>query len=201
MYSYPESLELLVEQLRKLPSIGRKSAQRLALHIVEMNDEKINNLIKSLEDVKNKIHSCEICGNLTEDDICDICKDDHRDKSIVCVVEDVTNLLTLERLETYRGRYHVLDGLISPSGSMMPDEIGVDRFIGRIKEENVKEVIFAISPTVEGETTMLFLKELMKDLDIKITRIASGIPVGGNLEYYDDITLSKAMQERINLLG
>lgn len=201
MYSYPESLELLVEQLRKLPSIGRKSAQRLALHIVEMNDEKINNLIQSLEDVKNKIHSCEICGNLTEDDICDVCKDENRDKSIICVVEDVTNLLTLERLETFRGRYHVLDGLISPSGNMMPDEIGVDKFIGRVKKENVKEIIFAISPTVEGETTMLFLKELMKDLDIKITRIASGIPVGGNLEYYDDITLSKAMKERINFLG
>lgn len=200
MYSYPESLENLVEELRKLPSIGRKSAQRLGLHIVGMNKSKIDNLITALQDAKDKIHACEICGNLTEENICDICSNEKRDGTVICVVEDVTNLVTIEKLESFKGKYHVLDGLLSANGRMMPDEIGVDKFIQRLGDGKVKEVIFAISPTVEGETTMLFLRELMKGYDIKVTRIASGIPVGGNLEYYDELTLSKALQERINLL-
>ncbi|MDO5027344.1 MAG: recombination mediator RecR [Tissierellia bacterium] len=199
MYSYPETLELLIEELRRLPSIGRKSAQRMALHIVGMKDNKIDNLIQALDAVKTNIHTCELCGNLTEDDICPICLSDKRDKTILCVVEDVTNLITIEKSESFNGLYHVLSGLISPSGSVMPDDIGVDKFIERLKDGKIKEIIFAISPTVEGETTMLFLSELIKDLDIKITRIASGIPVGGNLEYYDDLTLSKALKERIDL--
>ena len=200
MFTYPPSLESLIEELRKLPSIGRKSAQRLALHIVAMNDDKIDNLIKVLEKVKTNIHDCKISGNLTEDDICDICKDENRDSSVLCVVEDVTNLLTIEKSESFKGRYHVLDGLISPTGKTLPDDIGVDKFIDRLKDGQIKEIIFAISPTVEGETTMLFLKELIKGVDVKISRIASGIPVGGNLEYYDDITLSKALDERISLM-
>lgn len=199
MYSYPESLEMLIEELRKLPSIGRKSAQRMALHIVGMKDDKIDNLIQALDKVKTDIHPCKICGNLTEDEICPICKSDRRDRSILCVVEDVTNLITIEKSESFNGLYHVLSGLISPSGSVMPDDIGVDKFLDRLRDGKIKEIIFAISPTVEGETTMLFLSELIKDLDIKVTRIASGIPVGGNLEYYDDLTLSKALKERIDL--
>lgn len=198
MYTYPDSLESLVEEFRKLPSVGRKSAQRLALHMIMQGQEKIDGLIKALEDVRDKIHKCNICGNLTESEICQICKDDRRDPSLICVVEDVTNLLTIEKTKSFYGRYHVLDGLISPS-KMDPEDIGVDQFIERLKDDNIKEIIFAISPTVEGETTMLFLRELIKDMDIKITRIASGIPVGGNLEYYDDLTLSKAINERINL--
>lgn len=199
MFTYPPSLELLIEELRKLPSVGRKSAQRLALHIVAMNDDKIDNLIDVLEKVKTNIHDCAICGNLTEHDICDICKNDNRDSSVLCVVEDITNLLTIEKSESFKGRYHVLSGLISPSGKTLPDDIGVDKFLDRLKDGRIKEIIFAISPTVEGETTMLFLKELIKGEDVKISRIASGIPVGGNLEYYDDITLSKALDERISL--
>lgn len=199
MYSYPESLELLIEELRKLPSVGRKSAQRLALHIVDMKDDKIDNLINVLDKVKMNIHPCKVCGNLTEDDICSICSSPKRDRSVICVVEDVTNLLTIEKSESFNGLYHVLSGLISPSGKTMPDDIGVDSFLKRLDDGDVKEIIFAISPTVEGETTMLFLTELIKNSDIKITRIASGIPVGGNLEYYDDLTLSKALKERIDL--
>lgn len=199
MYSYPESLELLIEELRKLPSIGRKSAQRLALHIVEMKGDKIDNLINVLSKVKTNIHPCKICGNLTEDEVCSICESPKRDRSVICVVEDVTNLLTIEKSESFNGLYHVLSGLISPRGKTMPDDIGVDKFLSRLDDGDVKEIIFAISPTVEGETTMLFLTELIKNLDIKITRIASGIPVGGNLEYYDDLTLSKALKERIDL--
>lgn len=199
MNLYPESLEILIEELRKLPSVGRKSAQRLALHIVGLPDNKIDELINSLKKVKVKIHPCPICGNLTEEEICSICADSGRDKSTICVVEDITNLISIEKTHSFKGSYHVLDGLIDPSGSVMPDDIGVDSLIKRLDPDLVKEVIFAISPTVEGETTMLFLKELIVDKGIRVTRIASGIPVGGNLEYYDDLTLSKAMLERISL--
>lgn len=200
MYQYPNSLEDLIEELRRLPSIGRKSAQRLALHIVTMDTGKIDNLIASLTHVRDKIHPCQICGNLTEDKTCSICANESRDQASLCVVEDVTNLLTIENSGAFQGRYHVLDGLINPSKNTLPEEIGVDKFIDRLNKEPIREVIFAISPTVEGETTMLFLRELIKGSDIKITRLASGIPVGGNLEYYDDLTLAKAMAERINLL-
>lgn len=196
MYEYPESLENLIESLRKLPSVGRKSAQRLALHIVSMDRDKLSNFIESFREAGDKIHKCKNCGNLTEEDICPICRDFDRDNSVICVVEDVTNLLSIEKSGFFKGKYYVLNGLISPGGMISPDDIGVDGFIDRVDRDGVKEVIFAISPTLEGETTMLFLKEVLKNRDIKITRIASGIPVGGNLEYYDDVTLMKALEER-----
>lgn len=201
MYSYPQSLERLIEEFRKLPSVGRKSAQRLALQMVSQDPSKIDNLVNALNDVKTNIHPCKVCGNLTEDDICDICKDETRDSKVLCVVEDVVNLLTIENSESFKGKYHVLGGLISPSGKTLPEDIGVDRFIARLKDEDIEEVMFAISPTLEGETTILFLSALIKDSNIKITRIASGIPVGGNLEYYDDLTLTKAINERIDIMN
>lgn len=200
MFEYPESIEELIENLRKLPSIGRKSAQRMALHIVGMEDESLDALIQSLEDVKNKIHKCEICSNLTEDRICSICSNPNRDDDVICVVEDVTNLLTIENTNSFKGKYHVLNGLLNPNSLINPESIGVDKLLERINKGNVKEIIFAISPTVEGETTMLFIKELLANKKIEITRIASGIPVGGNLEYFDEITLSKALQDRRKLL-
>lgn len=200
MFEYPESIEELIENLRKLPSIGRKSAQRMALHIVGMEDESLDALIQSLEDVKNKIHKCEICSNLTEDRICNICSNPNRDDDVICVVEDVTNLLTIENTNSFKGKYHVLNGLLNPNSFINPESIGVDKLLERINKGNVKEIIFAISPTVEGETTMLFIKELLANKKIEITRIASGIPVGGNLEYFDEITLSKALQDRRKLL-
>lgn len=200
MFEYPESIEELIENLRKLPSIGRKSAQRMALHIVGMEDESLDALIQSLEYVKNKIHKCEICSNLTEDRICSICSNPNRDDDVICVVEDVTNLLTIENTNSFKGKYHVLNGLLNPNSLINPESIGVDKLLERINKGNVKEIIFAISPTVEGETTMLFIKELLANKKIEITRIASGIPVGGNLEYFDEITLSKALQDRRKLL-
>lgn len=199
MYNYPNSLEDLIEQFRKLPSIGRKSAQRLALYMVSNKENKIDDFIHALYDAKNKIKKCEVCGNLTENHICDICANENRDDSILCIVEDVTNLLTIEKSESFKGKYHVLDGLINPSAMVSPDDIGVDKLLKRLDYSRVKEIIFAISPTVEGETTMLFLKELIKKYGIKTTRIASGIPVGGNLEYYDNITLAKAIEDRIDI--
>ncbi|MFM1538854.1 recombination mediator RecR [Helcococcus bovis] len=196
MFEYPGPVEDLIENLRKLPSIGRKSAQRMALHIVNMEKDSIESIINSLENVKNNIKKCEICGNITENKVCDICSDNKRDDSVICVVEDVTNLLTIEKTNTYSGKYYVLNGLINPNYFVDPENIDIDKLINRVNSGKVKEIIFAISPTVEGETTMLFIKELIKDKDIKITRIASGIPVGGNLEYFDEITLSKALEDR-----
>lgn len=193
---YPEPMERLIEEFRKLPSIGRKTAQRLALHVVNGDKAYIDDFAAALVDVRDNINKCDKCGNITEFRVCSICEDPMRDSSTICVVEDVTNLLAIEKGASYKGKYFVLDGLINPMSNYGSEDIGVDRFIKRINEENVKEIIFAISPTVEGETTMLFLRELIKDLDLKITRIASGIPVGGNLEYYDELTLLKALEDR-----
>lgn len=200
MFDYPKSIENLIENLRKLPSVGRKSAQRMALHIVNMEDTSVEEMIEALKDVKDNIKKCEICGNLTENTICNICRDHSRDGSTICVVEDVTNLLTIERSNTFNGKYHVLNGLLNPNSMINPDSIGIDSLLDRISYEDIKEIIFAVSPTLEGETTMLFIKELLKGKDIKITRIASGIPVGGNLEYFDEITLSKAIEDRRDIV-
>ena len=199
MKEYPESIEELIENLRKLPSIGRKSAQRMALHVVNMDKNNIESIIKAFQDVKDKIKKCQICGNFTEDKICQICRDDNRDKSTICVVEDVTNLITIEKSNSFNGTYHVLNGLINPGAAISNDTSDIDRLVDRIKNENIKELIFAISPTLEGETTMLFIRELVKNKDIKITRLASGIPIGGNLEYFDELTLSKALEDRRDL--
>ena len=196
MFNYPNSLEELIESLRKLPSVGRKSAQRMALHIVDMDIDKINSLITSLESARDNISRCEICGNLTENKICSICKDHSRNSETICVVEDVTNLLTIENTNTFNGKYHVLKGLIKPSSMLDTERLGIDAIVNRVKNQDINELIFAISPTVEGETTMLFIKELLRDSNVKFTRIASGIPVGGNLEYFDEITLSKALEDR-----
>lgn len=200
MFDYPKSIENLIENLRKLPSVGRKSAQRMALYIVNMEDTSIEEMIEALKDVKDNIKKCEICGNLTENTICNICRDHSRDESTICVVEDVTNLMTIEKSNTFNGKYHVLNGLLNPNSMINPDSIGIDSLLDRISDEEIREIIFAISPTLEGETTMLFIKELLKDKDIKITRIASGIPVGGNLEYFDEITLSKAIEDRRDIV-
>lgn len=199
MYEYPESIEILVENFRKLKSIGKKSAQRLALHIATMEDENVQEFIDSLLDVKNNIKKCKVCGNLTEKDICSICEDSSRDDSVICIVEDVSNLISIERGSIFRGKYFVLNGLINPSLNINPDDIGIDELFNIISVNDIKEIIFAISPTVEGETTMLFIKELLKNKEIKVTRIASGIPVGGNLEFFDDITLMKALEDRKDL--
>ena len=199
MKEYPESIEELIENLRKLPSVGRKSAHRMALHVVNMDKNNIESIIKAFQDVKDKIKKCQICGNFTEDSICQICKDSNRDKSTICVVEDVTNLITIEKSNSFNGTYHVLNGLINPGAAISNDTSDIDRLVDRIKNEDIKELIFAISPTLEGETTMLFIRELVKNKDIKITRIASGIPIGGNLEYFDELTLSKALEDRRDL--
>ncbi len=198
---YPETVENLINQFRRLPTIGRKTAQRIVLSLIHRKPEELEALAGALLAVKEKIHPCPICGNITDQKICSICSDPKRDGSKLCVVEDVQNLLAVERGKSYRGLYHVLKGLISPMKDLGPSEIGVDELLGRIsksREEGqpIQEVILAISPTVEGETTMLFLAGLLHREDITVTRIASGIPVGGSLEYYDELTLSRALEDR-----
>lgn len=198
MAEFPVSLEELVEAFRTLPTIGKKTAQRLALHVVTAKDACGEKLMKALQKTKEEIHTCAVCGNITEEEICSICASVKRDHSTICVVEDVSNLFAMERSGLYRGVYHVLQGLLSPMQDVGPEDIGVEKLLDRLdkKDEPVSEVILAISATLEGETTMLFLAELLKEYDVKVTRIASGIPVGGSLEYYDELTLMKALEDR-----
>lgn len=196
MELYPESLESLIGELSKLPTIGRKSAERLAMNIVKRDKEDVMGLVKALVDVKEKIHPCRLCGNLTENDLCDICSNPKRDRSTITVVEDTSNLLAIERSQEYRGLYHVLGGLISPMADISADDISLDKLIQRMDSEDLEEVILALNPTVEGETTSLFLKEVLKDYPVRLTRIASGIPMGASLSYFDSDTLTRALEER-----
>ncbi|WP_276881608.1 recombination mediator RecR [Anaerococcus tetradius] len=196
MALYPESLVNLIDEFQKLPTIGRKSAERLAMSIVDRDKDSVDEFAKSLLEVKSRIHSCEICGNLTEEDICDICKDITRNEECLCIVEDVKNLIAIEKSNAYRGRYHVLGGLISPSDDIGPDKLNVDKLLERIDKEDIKEVILAISSTIEGETTSLFLTSLLSNKNVKITKLAQGIPVGSNLEYFDQLTLERALEDR-----
>lgn len=195
MNIYPQALEDLIEEFRKLPGVGRKSAQRLALSLVEKNKEEIDKAISVLAAVRDRIKKCPVCNNLTDQELCTICQDEKRDKETICIVEDVTNLLAIEKSGFFKGRYFVLNGLISPAKGLGPEDVGIDKLI-KMVDDGVKELILAISPTVEGETSMLFIGEIFKERKIKVTRIASGIPVGGNLEYFDDITLGKALEDR-----
>jgi len=189
----------LIEQLSKLPGIGRKTAQRLALYILEMDNIEAEMLANSIKEAKEKIHYCKICYNLTDEEICSICNDSRRDRSVICVVEGAKDVIAMEKTKEYKGLYHVLHGVISPMESVGPNDIKIRELLDRLKDGEVKEVIIATNPTVEGEATALYIAKLLKPLDIKATRIAYGIPVGGDLEYYDEITLSKAMENRREL--
>ncbi len=196
---YPEPIERLIVQLSGLPAIGKKSAERLALKIVEMDPASVEELRSALSDVKTKIHRCGECGNLTDLPLCGVCSDPKRNRSILCVVQDVPDLLAIEKSREYNGLYHVLHGLISPLDRVSADEINLDRLLERADSGEVKEIILAINPTIEGEMTTLFLAELLKKKSVKVTRIASGIPFGGNLEYFDGTTLYKALEDRREL--
>ena len=196
MAIYPESLNNLIEQFQKLPTIGRKSAERLAMSVVNSDRDSVEDFSKSLVEVKDKIKHCTICGNLTENDVCDICKDITREDDFICVVEDVSDLIAIEKSHAFHGKYHVLGGLISPSDGIGPDEINIDKLIKRIDEDGVKEIILAISSTIEGETTSLFLSNILADKDVRLSKIAQGIPVGSNLEYFDQLTLERAIEDR-----
>ncbi|MEW8974018.1 MAG: recombination mediator RecR [Tissierellaceae bacterium] len=199
MEQYALPIANLIEQLSKLPGIGRKTAQRLAFYILEMEDLEAEKLSKSITNAKEKIKLCSICCNLTDIDPCSLCRDDSRDRSIICVVEGAKDIIAMERSREYRGEYHVLHGVISPMDNIGPNDIRIKELLARLSSGEVEEVILATNPTVEGEATALYLAKLIKPLDIKVTRIAHGIPVGGDLEYFDEVTLAKAMDNRREL--
>lgn len=196
MEQYALPIANLIEQLSKLPGIGRKTAQRLAFYILEMESLEAEKLSKSIMNAKEKIRLCSICCNLTDEDPCKICTDSRRDKSIICVVEGAKDILAMERSREYKSQYHVLHGVISPMDNVGPNDIKVKELLTRLSDDQIKEIIIATNPTVEGEATALYLSKLIKPLGIKVTRIAHGIPVGGDLDYFDDVTITKAMENR-----
>lgn len=186
----------LIDQFSKLPGIGRKSAQRLAFHVLEMDKDEAEKLSASILEAKDKIGFCEVCGNLTDKPICNICTITSRDKSLICVVEGPRDVVAMEKSREYKGLYHVLHGTISPMENIGPQDIRIKELLNRLGDDTVKEVVIATNPTVEGEATALYISRLIKPLGIKVTRIAHGIPVGGDLEYFDEITLARAMDNR-----
>ena len=196
MSLYSPSIEKLIESFEKLPSIGHKTAIRLAYHMLDMSDDEIKEFTSSITDAKQKLKYCSICFNISDTDPCPICSDTKRDQSTICVVEDVRDIMAMERTHEYKGVYHVLHGTISPLNGIGPDEIKIKELLNRIRDNEIKEVIIATNPRVEGEATSIYLSKLLKAFNTKVTRIAHGIPVGGDLEYTDEITLMKAMEGR-----
>lgn len=198
MSYYSPSIEKLIESFEKLPSIGHKTAARLAFYILNSSEEETNEFINSIKNAKANLKYCSKCYNISDTDPCIICSNPKRDENTICVVEDVRDIIAIERTHEYKGVYHVLHGSISPMNGIGPDDIKIKELFSRITPE-VKEVILATNPRVEGEATAMYISKLLKPLGVKITRIAHGIPIGGDLEYTDEITLSKALEGRREL--
>lgn len=196
MNSGIEALDVLSEQFARLPGIGRKSAQRLALALLEYTPEDIAAFVSAIGDAKAKIHRCPICQNLTDREVCSVCDNPSRDKSVICVVEDARAVMAFERVRSFNGVYHVLHGLISPMSGITPDTLSLRELLARLQDETVKEVIVATGATTEGEATAMYISRLLSPLGVKVTRLAHGIPYGGELEYADEITLSRALEGR-----
>ncbi len=197
MEHFPPALELLVEQFAKLPGIGRKSAQRLAFHILSLDEEEAEQFANAIRGAKTAIHCCPVCQNLTEGDgPCTICRNSRREAGLICVVADPKDVIALERSREYQGVYHVLHGVISPMNHIGPDQLQVSSLVQRVASGVVDEVIMATNPDTEGEATAMYLSRLIRPFDVKVTRLAYGIPVGGHLEYADDATLMRAMEGR-----
>ena len=199
MKYYAKPLNRLINELAKLPGIGGKTAQRLEFHILSMDDKSAMELAEAISDAKRSMTYCSVCGNLTDMDPCAICADESRDKSVICVVESPKDVVAMEKIREYRGYYHVLHGAISPMDGIGPDDINLKSLIMRLQDEDVKELIIATNPNIEGEATAMYIARLIKPSGIKVTRIAHGIPVGGDLEYADEVTLLKAMEGRREL--
>lgn len=199
MDSTPVALKRLMECFAALPGIGRKTAQRLAFHVLDMPEEQAKGFARAILEAKEKIHSCKICQNFTDQEICGICSSPERDGSVICVVEDPKDVMAFERLREYNGLYHVLHGLISPLDGVGPESIRIKELLQRLQTADVKEIIMATNPTIEGEATAMYLSKLLKPLGYRITRLAFGIPVGGELEYADNVTLNKALENRTEI--
>lgn len=196
MIYYAEPVAKLIEELSKLPGIGPKTAQRLAFFILNVSNDYAKNLAKSIVDAKEKIRYCTVCCNLTDIDPCNICRSYHRDKSLLCIVQDPKDVVAFERTGEYKGYFHVLHGAISPMEGIGPSDLKIKELLARLQNGEVKEVVVATNPNIEGEATAMYIAHIIKPLGIKVTRIAHGLPVGGDLEYADEVTLAKALEGR-----
>ncbi len=199
MQSFSNHIDNLIENLAHLPGVGRKTAQRLAFHIIHMADKDVVSLAEAILQAKNNITYCEECCNITDVSPCGICSNHTRDKSIICVVEDPRDVAAMERIREYNGMYHVLHGTISPMDSITPEMLKIKELMSRMANRELEEVILATNPTIDGEATAMYLARLIKPLGIKVTRIAHGLPVGGDIEYADDVTITKALEGRREL--
>ena len=199
MSYYSPSIEKLIESFEKLPSIGNKTAARLAFYILNASEEETNEFISNIQNAKKNLKYCSKCYNISDSAICPICSNKARDESVICVVEDVRDVVAMEKTHEFKGVYHVLHGSISPMNGIGPDDIKIKELLARLMDGKVKEVILATNPRVEGEATAMYISKLVKPLGVKVTRIAHGIPVGGDLEYTDEVTLSRALEGRVQL--
>lgn len=196
---YPNLINNLIECFKKMPGVGEKSAERMALYALSLDQDIIDLFAHSLSHIKTDIKRCSICNNLTEEEICPICNSKNRDKDIICVVEEPKNVFQFEKIGAFNGVYHVLDGLISPLDNINPEDINLDSLIKRIEKDNIKEIIIAVKPSIEGETTALYISKLLAGKDVLISKIAHGIPLGADMDYIDPLTLELAIEERKNI--
>ena len=199
MSFFPASLENLIDKFASLPGIGRKSAQRLAFHVLSLPENEAISFANAITDAKRSVHCCSICQNLTEGEICSICASDRRDRGTICVVSEPRDVLSIERGHEYNGTYHVLHGALSPMNHVGPDDIRIKELLHRVAENEVEEVIMATNPDTEGEATAMYISRLLKPFQIRVTRLAYGIPVGSNLEFADDATLNRAIEGRTEM--
>lgn len=194
-----EPLLIAIEELSKLPGIGRKTAQRLAIHLLKCEEQQAENLLTAIRNLKLKLKFCSRCFNLSEEDLCSICTSEKRDKSVICVVEEASDVMAVEKTHEFKGLYHVLGGVLSPLSGITPDSLHIKELLKRFEEEEIKEIILALNPDTEGETTSLYLAKILKPLGVNVTRIARGLPIGGDLEFADDATIGRAILNRSSL--
>ena len=199
MYMYPRSLQKIIDSLKLLPGVGEKTAERYAFSILSMNDDQIKDISETLGSIKQEVVTCPICGCISEKNNCLICKDDDRASNVLCVVENAKNVFVFEKLGVSKCKYHVLGGLISPVEGINPEDLSISKLISRVSDENISEVILALRPGIEGNTTTLYIKRLLEDKNVKITQIAQGVPIGTDMEYLDNLTLELALQNRSEL--
>ncbi|MDJ1089474.1 recombination mediator RecR [Macrococcoides caseolyticum] len=196
---YPAPISKLIDSFMKLPGIGPKTASRLAFHVLDMKEDDVVGFAKALVDVKRELTYCSVCGHITDTDPCYICEDKTRDQSMICVVEETKDVIAMEKMREYKGLYHVLHGAISPMEGIGPEDINVPSLLTRLRDEHIQELILATNPNIEGESTAMYIARLVKPIGIKVTRLAHGLPVGGDLEYADEVTLSKAITGRTEI--
>lgn len=194
--TYPSTLSDLISNFRKLPGIGEKSAERMALSLIELPLEDVSNFAKAMVSSKEKLHPCPVCGSITENDLCDVCSDDNRNNSVICVLEDYKSVIAFERAGNYNGVYHVLNGLISPIDDVNPEDINLASLIDRVSKLENPELIIALKSTIEGETTTLYIKKIFEGKGVEISRLSYGIPMGAEIDYLDEITLDRALNDR-----